>query len=265
MDQALGGSAFDTLNASVKKGKLERAVLERAAGAILREKIAGGLFDRTFDGVSDGVFGSTKLCQSAELGTGGILDAPKHRKLALQAAQEGTVLLKNSIAISPQWRKNFVAEKACSFSNHSDCYGDPLSVAQGITTSAACCALCQQTQGCAVAVWIPPSDTSNQNECLLKRACSQPRQTLNRVRCELPGTVDMKLPLTPAAWNSIKQLAIVGPLANASEVVQGSYTRDGAAIKTVLGTAPYFVPATTKIVSAATNVSILVDLSLIHI
>ena len=93
MDQALTGTAFTTLADLVKSGKLDRKVLERAAASTLREKIAGRLFDKKYDGVSDGEWGNTNLCRAAA--DGGVLDAPEHRAIAKQAAQEGTVMLVN--------------------------------------------------------------------------------------------------------------------------------------------------------------------------
>lgn len=51
MDQALGGDAFEgNLAGAVSQGKVTRAVLERAAASTLREKLAGHLFDKKFDG-----------------------------------------------------------------------------------------------------------------------------------------------------------------------------------------------------------------------
>jgi len=96
MDQALSGTAFTTLADSVKSGKLDRKILERAAASTLREKIAGRLFDKKYDGVSDGEWGNTKMCRAAA--DGGVLDAPEHRAIAMQAAQEGTVMLVNGKA-----------------------------------------------------------------------------------------------------------------------------------------------------------------------
>ena len=73
--------------------RLDRAVLERAASNTLREKFAGRLFDKKYDGTSDGEWGNTAMCRASS--KGGVLDAPEHRALARRAAQEGTVLLVN--------------------------------------------------------------------------------------------------------------------------------------------------------------------------
>ena len=99
-------------------------------------------------------------------------EAPKHRSTkAPQNTQTTSQSIRDVEKISSR------TEKPCNFSNHSDCYGDSLDVASGITTSAACCSLCQQTRGCVVAVRIPPANTDNANTCLLKRACTQPATT----------------------------------------------------------------------------------------
>eukprot|EP01052_Picozoa_sp_SAG31_P018875 SAG31_NODE_1354_length_8661_cov_170.990306_7_plen_663_part_00 len=185
MDQALTGTAFTTLADSVKSGRLDRKILERAAASTLREKIAGRLFDKKYDGVSDGEWGNLKMCRAAA--DGGVLDAPEHRATARQAAQESTVMLVNG--------------KAGAAGSHG------------------------------------------------------------------PGFL---LPLTAAKWEGIGQIAIVGPNANISKTVLGSYVSAwgeypvGTAnaeihAATVLSSARAAVPASTKIVSAALDSDNLID------
>ena len=166
MDQALGGNAFTFLADAVNTGKMPRAVLERAAAATLREKFAGRLFDKQFDGSGDGDWGNLERCRAhAE---GGILDSPASRAIARRVAQEGTVLLKNSLPVassgmqtgwSPDSGRSLSesepATPACRFTNTSDCYGDGLGSPQPVADEAACCALCQSTPHCKVAVYIP--------------------------------------------------------------------------------------------------------------
>lgn len=234
MDQALGGNAFTYLADAVNSGKMARSVLERAASAILREKFAGKVFDKRFDGVSDGNWGNLQQCRA--YAAGGILDNPAHRALAKRAAQEGTVLLKNGHVLEHEQEKDVPRQltAGCRFTNTSDCYGDEL---PGVTpaptpTDADCCALCQKTPGCRVAVWIPAGDSKPPNpedkhRCLLKAACSDPMPTRNRVRCDLPG-VDPgslrfgTLPLTPEKWSAIKTVAIVGPNADNGQMNAGT-------------------------------------------
>ena len=148
MDQSLNGNAFKTLAGSVKSGQLDRKVLERAAANTLREKIAGGLFDKKFDGVSDGEWGNAKMCRAAT--DGGVLDAPAHRAIARRAAQESTVLLKN---------------------------------------------------GASGASYRPKTSRAN---------------------ADFTGS-NFSLPLTAERWQNINQIAVVGPNANISKTVLGSY------------------------------------------
>ena len=195
MDQSLNGNAFKTLAGSVKSGQLDRKVLERAAANTLREKIAGGLFDKKFDGVSDGEWGNAKMCRAAT--DGGVLDAPAHRAIARRAAQESTVLLKN---------------------------------------------------GASGASYRPKTSRAN---------------------ADFTGS-NFSLPLTAERWQNINQIAVVGPNANISKTVLGSYVAAWgeypAGTKhaeihamTVLSAARAAVPSTTKIVSAALDSDSLID------
>ena len=273
MDQALGGNANTYLASAVNSGKLPRAVLERAAAATLREKFAGRLFDKTFDGKSDGDWGNLAQCRAHA--DGGVLDNPANRALARRVAQEGTVMLKNGHVLSlvegssDDAAAQSLGPAPCQFANNSDCYGDGLGAEVTTPSAAACCALCQKTPGCKTAVWLPNRDTkgnqpSNQHRCLRKAACTDPRPCENRIRCDLPG-VDPSalefgtLPLTPKKWAKIKQLAIVGPNADNGAMNAGSYVKVGTKLTTFLAAAPAFVPKTTKIISAALNSTVLID------
>ena len=231
MDQALGGNAFDSLADAVASGKLRTAILQRAASAMLREKFAGGLFDKKYDGHSDGDWGNLAKCRAYS--DGGVLDNPDHRALAKRVAQEGTVLLKNghTTRMADVGDAPVKAGPSCQFVNNSDCYGDALGPGVPVTDAAGCCLLCERTPRCKTAVYIPANDekkanTSDAHRCLLKAACSDPRDTSNRVRCNLPGVSPGSLevgslPLTASKWAAIKQLAIVGPNADNDAMIAG--------------------------------------------
>jgi hypothetical protein len=267
MDQALGGAAYTSLAGAVASGRLRRAVLERAASATLREKIAGRMFDRAFDGVSDGDWGNLAQCKAHT--EGGVLNNPAHKAIAKRVAQEGTVLLKNGHVLSEASSQH---ASACRFTNNSDCYGDGLPGPQMVPSASAaeCCARCQTTTGCRVAVWIPvneakPHQPSTAHRCLLKAACSDPRPTEDRIRCDMPGADPDSLrfgtlPLTPQKWAKIRQIAIVGPNADNGPMNAGSYVKVGTTLTTFLGAAPTYVPKSTKLVTAALNASVLIGL-----
>lgn len=246
MDQALGGSAFTKLADAVHNGRLNRSLLVRAAASTLREKFAAGLFDKAFDGISDGDWGNLHRCQAAA--AGGALNSPANRALALRSAQEGTVLLKNGFPI---------ADAPCTFTKDADCYGDELKTVDGVPSPEACCAECTATTGCAAAVYILTAPS--EQKCLLKRACSNPLPTADRVRC-LPGGSGLTLPMTSKMWAAVKTLAIVGPNANSSAAALGSYIHaENVTASTVLMAARAAVPAGTQIVSAALDSKQLID------
>ena len=78
--------AFPSLREQVQQGKVSQAMVDRAAGRVLRAKFVAGLFDDPFVDPS-----------YAEK----ITNSPEHQKLALQAAHESIVLLKNQNNLLP--------------------------------------------------------------------------------------------------------------------------------------------------------------------
>ena len=78
--------AYPTLIEQVKEGKVSEAEIDRAAGNVLREKFLAGLFD---DSHVDPAY-AEKITNDAD-----------HQKLALQAARETIILLKNQDHVLP--------------------------------------------------------------------------------------------------------------------------------------------------------------------
>lgn len=253
MDQALGGQAFTFLADAVATGQLDRQTLERAATATLREKIAGGLFDKAHDGKSDAGWGDLERCRAHS--DGGVLDRPADRALARRVAMEGTVLLKNGL---PSLRARGGAGR-CQFRNSSDCDGEDIAAVANVPSAQACCDACQQHGGCSIAVYIPPADRTNGRQCLLKSGCRQPQAGPNRVRCEFGDKPEFALPITPAAWASIKRVAIVGPNAANAQTQINSYSAAGAELTTVASSAQDYVPHGTDVKLAATNATLLIE------
>ena len=84
--------AFPSLREQVQQGKVSQAMVDRAAGRVLRTKFVAGLFDDPFVDPS-----------YAEK----ITNSPEHQKLALQAAHESIVLLKNQNNLLPLDRSKY--------------------------------------------------------------------------------------------------------------------------------------------------------------
>jgi beta-glucosidase len=78
--------SYATLEEQVREGRISEATLDRAVARILRAKFLLGLFDDPYvdpDGVEQ------------------VTNTPEHRALALQAAREGIILLKNQDGLLP--------------------------------------------------------------------------------------------------------------------------------------------------------------------
>jgi beta-glucosidase len=82
---------FPGLVEQVRQGSLDEKVIDLAAGRILRVKFLLGLFERPYADARE----AERLC-----------DHPKHRQLALRAAQRSVVLLKNDGPVLPLVREN---------------------------------------------------------------------------------------------------------------------------------------------------------------
>lgn len=79
VDQDMPGGLFLNLDQAVSSGTLSNATFDRAVANVLRKKFASGLFD----------YPMTPESAAANI------NSPAHRALALQAAREGTILLRN--------------------------------------------------------------------------------------------------------------------------------------------------------------------------
>lgn len=89
MEMSLGAGAFDNLVAAVHDGRLDEAVVDRAVRRILIAKFRMGLFENPYVDASQ-----------AEA----VLQAPGHRVLARQAAEQAIVLLQNRDGVLPLQR-----------------------------------------------------------------------------------------------------------------------------------------------------------------
>lgn len=86
MEMALGAGAFGNLVEAVRDGRLDEAVVNRAVRRVLVAKFKMGLFEDPYVDVSK---------------TEAILEAPDHRVLARQAAEQAMVLLQNKDGVLP--------------------------------------------------------------------------------------------------------------------------------------------------------------------
>ena len=80
VDVDLGANCFSLLKESVEKGRVSKAVLDRAVKRVLVRKFEAGLFDHPY---------------VDENAAAGLVRTPEHIKVAAQAARESVVLLKN--------------------------------------------------------------------------------------------------------------------------------------------------------------------------
>ena len=78
--------AYPSLIEQVKQGSVSESEIDRAAGNMLREKLLAGLFD---DATVDPAYAEK------------ITNSPEHQKLALEAAREAIILLKNQDHLLP--------------------------------------------------------------------------------------------------------------------------------------------------------------------
>ena len=128
-------AAYPTLAVQIKEGKVSEDAVERAVTRILRAKFMAGLFDDPFVNPD-----------YAEK----ITNNPEHRKLALKAAHEAIILLKNQDGLLPLSKEKYkriavIGPNAAEvhLGGYSDKPGRGISVLQGIKNKAgAWCGSC---------------------------------------------------------------------------------------------------------------------------
>lgn len=200
---------YGVVGPAVASGEMALADVDRAVSVTLAQKFAAGLFDGALPDAAN---------RSA-------IYTPASRALARRAAAEGAVLLTNvngalplniaklrSIAVlgpmsgcAQQAPNSGGGGAACATTPGVDCDGDDLVKYNNVSTTAACCALCQADPQCFVAVLA----TNGQDVCLLKSACSAPTPNGARVRI-----ASGRPPPPPTPWTCEAMRSYLGGYSN---------------------------------------------------
>ena len=142
--------AYPSLREQVQQGKVSQAMVDRAAGRVLHTKFVAGLFDDPFVDPS-----------YAEK----ITNSPEHQKLALQAARESIVLLKNQNDLLPLDRSKYkrvavVGPNAgeLHLGGYSNKPGRGVSIFQGIKEKLGSNAEVLFAEGCKITESLPEWD-----------------------------------------------------------------------------------------------------------
>ena len=142
--------AYPSLREQVGQGKVSQAMVDRAAGRVLHTKFVAGLFDDPFVDPS-----------YAEK----ITNSPEHQKLALQAAHESIVLLKNQNDLLPLDRSKYkrvavVGPNAgeLHLGGYSNKPGRGVSIFQGIKEKLGSNAEVLFAEGCKITESVPEWD-----------------------------------------------------------------------------------------------------------
>jgi beta-glucosidase-like glycosyl hydrolase len=211
VDQAFCDGTYSpgVLAPALASGAIPRADFERAVRNVLSAKFAAGLFDGALP----------------DPARRGLIYSDAHKALARRVAAEGAVLLRNkggalplnvgalkSVAvIGPNAGCALGASSGggdgaggCATTPGTDCDGNDLTKVMNITTGAACCALCANYTGCAIAVL-----ATDANQCLLKSACGGRTANPARVLCD-PG----KPQPPPTPWTCRAMRGMLGGYSN---------------------------------------------------
>jgi beta-xylosidase len=204
-----GAYSYGVIGPAVASGEIQLSDVDRAVSVTLAQKFAAGLFDGQLPDPANRSFIYT--------------DAS--RALARRTAAEGAVLLTNvggalplklaklrSIAVlgpmsgcAQQAPGSGGGGAACATTPGVDCNGDDLVKFYNVSTTAACCALCQANPQCFVSVLA----TGGQDICLLKSACSAPQANADRIQI-----ASGRAPPPPTPWTCEAMRSYLGGYSN---------------------------------------------------
>jgi beta-xylosidase len=143
-------ATYDTLVEQVKQGTISEKAIDRAAGNILRSKFLTGLFDDPYVDPE----AAEKITNSAE-----------HQKLALQAAHESIILLKNQNHLLPLDKAKYrriavIGPNAADLhlGGYSNKPGRGLSLLEGIKEKVGSSAEILYAEGCKITESLPDWD-----------------------------------------------------------------------------------------------------------
>ena len=142
--------AFPSLREQVQQGKVSQAMVDRAVGRVLHTKFVAGLFDDPF---VDPAYAEK------------ITNSPEHQKLALRAAHESIVLLKNQNNLLPLDRSNYKRVAVIGpnagelhLGGYSNKPGRGVSIFQGIKEKLGSSAEVFFAEGCKITESLPEWD-----------------------------------------------------------------------------------------------------------
>ena len=142
--------AFPTLREQVQQGRVSQAMIDRAVARVLRTKFVAGLFDDPF---VDPAYAEK------------ITNSPEHQKLALQAARESIVLLKNQNNLLPLDKAKYKRVAVIGpnagelhLGGYSNKPGRGVSILQGIKDKLGAGAEVLYAEGCKITETLPEWD-----------------------------------------------------------------------------------------------------------
>jgi len=142
--------AYPSLREQVQQGKVSQAMVDRAAGRVLHTKFVAGLFDDPF---VDPAYADK------------ITNSPEHQKLALRAAHESIVLLKNQNNLLPLDRSKYKRVAVIGpnagelhLGGYSNKPGRGVSIFQGIKEKLGSSAEVFFAEGCKITESLPEWD-----------------------------------------------------------------------------------------------------------